>query len=153
MRKPAAKKSKVAQVKDGDTVRVHYTGKLEDGSIFDSSVDKDSLEFTIGQKQVFPGFEQAVMGMSLNESKTVVIPVDAAYGPHRKDRIARVPRSHFPADTAELKVGQRLKLKQHGGKTVAVTVLDLSDSTATLDANHPLAGKDLTFDLELVKIV
>lgn len=139
------------KAKDGDTVRVQYTGKLEDGSVFDSSMAKDSLQFTIGKGQVLHGVEQAVIGMQPQESKTVLVPAAEAYGPHRDEMTTQVQRSQFP-DSVELKVGQRLQIKQKNGQSIAVSVLDLSDSTVTLDANHPLAGKDLTFDLQLVEI-
>lgn len=139
------------KAKDGDTVRVQYTGKLEDGSVFDSSMEKDSLQFTIGKGQVLHGVEQAVIGMRPQESKTVLVPAAEAYGPHRDEMTTQVQRSQFP-DSVELKVGQRLQIKQKNGQSIAVSVLDLSDSTVTLDANHPLAGKDLTFDLQLVEI-
>lgn len=139
------------KAKDGDTVRVQYTGKLEDGSVFDSSMEKDSLQFTIGKGQVLHGVEQAVIGMQPQESKTVLVPAAEAYGPHRDEMTTQVQRSQFP-DSVELKVGQRLQIKQKNGQSIAVSVLDLSDSTVTLDANHPLAGKDLTFDLQLVEI-
>ncbi|MCY4388367.1 MAG: peptidylprolyl isomerase [Desulfurellaceae bacterium] len=139
------------KAKDGDTVRVQYTGKLKDGSVFDSSMENDSLQFTIGKGQVLHGVEQAVIGMQPQESKTVLVPAAEAYGPHRDEMTTQVQRSQFP-DSVVLKVGQRLKINQKNGQSVAVSVLGLSASTVTLDANHPLAGKDLTFDLQLVEI-
>ena len=139
------------RAKDGDTVRVQYTGRLDDGSVFDSSVERESLQFTIGQGQVLHGVEQAVIGMRPQESKTVLVPAAEAYGPHRDEMTTEVQRSQFP-DSVKLKVGQRLQIKQKNGQSIAVSVLGLSDSTVTLDANHPLAGKDLTFDLQLVEI-
>ncbi len=139
------------KAKDGDTVRVQYTGKLEDGSVFDSSKKSDSLQFTIGKGQVLHGVEQAVIGMQPQESKTVLVPAAEAYGPHRDEMTTQVQRSQFP-DSVVLKVGQRLQINQKNGQSIAVSVLGLSDSTVTLDANHPLAGKDLTFDLQLVEI-
>ncbi len=141
----------MTKAKDGDTVRVQYTGKLKDGSVFDSSMENDSLQFTIGKGQVLHGVEQAVIGMQPQESKTVLVPAAEAYGPHRDEMTTQVQRSQFP-DSVVLKVGQRLKINQKNGQSVAVSVLGLSDSTVTLDANHPLAGKDLTFDLQLVEI-
>ena len=141
----------MVQAKDGDTVRVQYTGKLADGSVFDSSAKSDALQFTIGEGQVLQGFERAVIGMSPKESKTVLIPAESAYGPHRDEMTTQVQRSQFP-NTVKLKVGQRLQINQKDGQSIAVSVLDLSASTVTLDANHPLAGKDLTFDLQLVEI-
>lgn len=139
------------RAKDGDTVRVQYTGKLDDGSVFDSSVERETLQFTIGKGQVLHGVEQAVIGMRPQESKTVLVPAAEAYGPHRDEMTTEVRRSQFP-DSVKLKVGQRLQIKQKNGQSIAVSVLDLSASTVTLDANHPLAGKDLTFDLQLVEI-
>ena len=139
------------KVKNGDTVRVQYTGRLKDGSVFDSSAKSDALQFTIGKGQVLQGFEQAVIGMRPKESKTVLIPAESAYGPHRDEMTTQVQRSQFP-NNVELKIGQRLQINQKNGQSIAVSVLALSDSTATLDANHPLAGKDLTFDLQVVEI-
>ncbi len=139
------------KAKDGDTVRVQYTGRLDDGSVFDSSTESESLQFTIGKGQVLHGVEQAVIGMHPRESKTVLVPAAEAYGPHRDEMTTQVQRSQFPT-SVELKVGQRLQIKQKNGQSIAVSVLELSDSTVTLDANHPLAGKDLTFDLQLVEI-
>jgi FKBP-type peptidyl-prolyl cis-trans isomerase 2 len=139
------------RAKDGDTVRVQYTGRLDDGSVFDSSVKREALQFTIGKGQVLHGVEQAIIGMRPQESKTVLVPAAEAYGPHRDEMTTEVQRSQFPT-SVQLKVGQRLQIKQKNGQSIAVSVLGLSDSTVTLDANHPLAGKDLTFDLQLVEI-
>ena len=141
----------MAQAKYGDTVKVHYTGKLEDGTIFDSSIDRDPLEFTLGEGRVIPGFEQAVVGMDLNETKTVKIPEGKAYGPHREELVAEVDRSQLPADLKP-EIGQQLQGSQPDGQVVVATVTDVSESSVTLDANHPLAGKDLTFDIQLVAI-
>jgi len=141
----------MAQAKNGDTVKVHYTGKLEDGSIFDSSIDRNPLEFTIGESQVIPGFEQAVVGMDLNETETVKIPEDKAYGPHREELVAEVDRSQLPADMKP-EVGQQLQGRQSDGQVVVATVIAVSESNVTLDANHPLAGKALTFEIQLVAI-
>ncbi len=141
------------QVKTGDTVKVHYTGKFEDGTIFDTSNDRDPLCFTIGEGQVIPGFEQAVVGMSLGESKTTKVLSDEAYGPYRKEMIVALPRNQLPADL-EPKAGQPLQMvNQADGRRVIATVIDVSESEVTLDANHPLAGKDLTFDIQLIEIV
>lgn len=141
----------MVKAKDGDTVRVQYTGRLDDGSVFDSSVESETLQFTIGKGQVLHGVEQAVIGMRPQESKTVLVPAAEAYGPHRDEMTTEVQRSQFP-DSVELQVGQRLQIKQKNGQSIAVSVLELSASTVTLDANHPLAGKDLMFDLQLVEI-
>ena len=142
----------MTQAKQGDTVNVHYTGKLEDGTVFDSSRSRHPLQFTIGKGQVISGFEQAVIGMNLGESKTARIPVDQAYGPRQNDRIVTVERAQLPPGLNPL-VGQRLELTQTDDQRILVTVSAMTDTTLTLDANHPLAGKDLFFDIELVKIV
>jgi len=142
----------MAEAKQGDTVKVHYTGKLEDGTVFDTSAEREPLQFTIGQGQIIPGFEEAVVGMSEGDSKTTQIPSDAAYGPHRDEMIVEVERSQFPPNL-DPEVGQQLQIRQPDGQAIVVTVTDLSDESATLDANHPLAGKDLTFDIELVQVV
>ncbi|MBW1967688.1 MAG: peptidylprolyl isomerase [Deltaproteobacteria bacterium] len=142
----------MAQAKSGDTVKVHYTGKLEDGTVFDTSANRDPLEFTIGDGKIIPSFEQGVVGMSPGESRTTEIPADNAYGPHRREMVVEIDRNQFPAEVNP-KVGERLQIPQKDGKMIIVAVTDVSESTVTLDANHPLAGKDLTFDIELVEIV
>ncbi len=142
----------MAQAKQGDTVNIHYTGKLGDGTVFDTSLNRHPLQFTIGKGQVIAGFEQAVAGMNTGESKTTIIPVDQAYGPRREDMIVTVERSQLPADLNPT-IGQRLEMTQMDDQTLLVTVTAVTDTTMTLDANHPLAGKDLTFDLQLVGIV
>lgn len=146
------KEERVAQAKIGDTVKVHYTGKLDDGTIFDSSANRDPLQFTIGESRIIPGFEQAVIGMNPGESKTTKIPADKAYGPRHKEMVVVVGREQIPADL-EPEVGQQLQIRQPDGRAIVVTVTDVSNSSVTLDANHPLAGKDLTFDIQLVEIV
>jgi len=142
----------MTQASQGDTVNIHYTGKLEDGTVFDTSRSRRPLQFTIGKGQVIAGFEQAVIGMNLGESKTTTIPVEQAYGQRRQDRIVTVQRDQLPPDLNPA-VGQRLELTQMDDQTLLVTVTAMTDTTLTLDANHPLAGKDLTFDIELIKIV
>jgi FKBP-type peptidyl-prolyl cis-trans isomerase 2 len=142
----------MAQAKMGDTVKVHYTGKLEDGTVFDTSIDRDPLQFTIGEGELIPGFEQAVVGMNPGESKTTKVPADKAYGPHREEMVLVVDRNQFPVDL-QPKVDQRLQIRQEDGRIIVVTVTDVSESSVTLDANHPLAGKDLTFDIRLIEIV
>jgi peptidylprolyl isomerase len=138
--------------KEGDTVKVHYTGTLEDGSVFDTSVEREPLQFTIGQGQMIPGFEQGVIGMKLGESKTITIPADQAYGPYNEDLVGVVERDHLPAGM-EPEIGQRLQSTQANGQIVVVTVINVSESTVTVDANHRLAGKDLTFEIQLVEII
>jgi len=142
----------VAEAKHGDTVKVHYTGKLEDGTVFDTSIERDPLQFTIGQGQVIPGFEKAVVGMNAGESKTTKAPADKAYGPYRKEMLLVVDRNQLPGDLKPT-VGQQLQSRQADGRTIRVAVTDVSESSVTLDANHPLAGKDLTFDIQLIEIV
>ena len=134
----------------GDTVRVHYRGTLDDGSVFDSSEGRDPLEFTLGSGQVIPGFDVAVTGMSVGDERTVTIPAAEAYGTHRDDLVLVVGRENLPPDM-QVEIGDRLQLDQ-GGHSFAVMVTDLTDSEITLDANHPLAGRDLTFALQLVEI-
>ena len=141
----------MTQAKTGDLVAIHYTGKLEDGTVFDSSRNRDPLEFALGSGQVIPGFESAVMGMSLGESKTEVIPSEQAYGPYRDEMVMVVERQQIPAEIP-LDVGLQLQLQGPEGQAVPVLVTDFSDSNVTLDANHPLAGETLIFDIELVGI-
>ena len=136
---------------DGDTVRVHYTGTLEDGTTFDTSVGREPLEFTLGEGKMIPGFEKAVYGLTVGKSKTVTIPAEEAYGPHRDDLVIVVEREQLPADL-DPKVDQQLQMQQTDGRTAVVIVTDVSETTITIDANHPLAGKDLTFEIELVEI-
>jgi len=136
---------------DGDTVRVHYTGTLEDGTTFDTSMGREPLEFTLGEGKMIPGFEKAVYGLKIGKSKTVTIPAEEAYGPHRDDLVTVVEREQLPADL-DPKVDQQLQMQQTDGRTAVVVVTDVSETTITVDANHPLAGKDLTFEIELVEI-
>jgi peptidylprolyl isomerase len=141
-----------AVAKNGDTVQVNYTGKLADGTVFDSSIGREPLEFTLGNGQMIPGFEKAVLGMKVGEKKTVTIPADQAYGPHLDELVVEVPRDKLHSD-AELAVGQILQTTAQNGQQIMFTITAISDNgTVTLDANHPLAGKDLTFEIELVKI-
>ena len=142
----------MAQAKQGDTVQLHYMGKLQDGTIFDSSRERHPLQFTIGNGQVIAGFEQAVIGMKIGELKTARIPMEQAYGPHRDDMVVKMDRSKLPPGLNP-RVGQRLELTQVDDQTSLVTVTEVTESTLTLDANHPLAGKELTFDIELVGIM
>ena len=139
------------QVKSGDTVKVHYTGKLEDVTVFDSSAGRDPLEFKIGGGQVIKGFDTGVTGMAVKEKKTINIPVDEAYGQHRADMILEIPKAQFPEDIKP-EEGHKLQLRQQNGQIMVVTVTKVADESVTLDANHHLAGKPLVFDLELVEI-
>lgn len=138
------------QAQTGDTVRVHYTGRLDDGSVFDSSRDREPLEFTLGEGQVIAGFDSAVTGMSPGQTETVTIPADEAYGEKREDLVFAVPREQLPPEITP-EVGMQLQMQQ-GQQVAVVTITRVEPSQVTIDANHPLAGKDLTFDLELVEI-
>ena len=142
----------MAKAKRGDTVRVHFTGRLEDGTVFDTSVERGPYEFAIGKSRIVPGFSEAVIGMKPGESKTVEIPAKKAYGPHRKEMIAVIERSKLAAHLNP-EIGQRLRIDQADGQEIPATVIKVSASSVTLDANHPLAGKNLTFDIELLEIV
>jgi peptidylprolyl isomerase len=142
----------MAQAKQGDTVNVHYTGKLEDGTVFDSSMGREPLQFTIGGSEVIPDFEQAVVGMNPGESKTVKIPHQRAYGPYREEMVLVAGRDKFPPEF-QPEIGQQLQLRRDDGQMFFVTVTEVSATSVTLDANHPLAGKDLTFDVQLVGVV
>ncbi len=141
----------MTKAKNGDTVQVHYTGRLDDGEVFDTSVDGDPLEFTVGGGQIIPGFEQAVIGMGTGESKTVEIPADEAYGPHIEGLIVVLDRKELPPKL-EPEVGQELQIDQPEGGTSIITIVEVTETNVTIDANHPLAGKDLTFDIEVVSI-
>ncbi|HEX9374528.1 MAG TPA: peptidylprolyl isomerase [Roseiflexaceae bacterium] len=142
----------MAQAKHGDTVKVHYTGKLDDDRVFDSSRSGEPLKFTLGAGQMIPGFEEAVLGMQPGELRTASIPADQAYGAYQPDMVLAVDRSQFPADI-EPEVGQQFELRQPDGQSTILTVMDVAGSQVTLDANHPLAGADLTFEIELMAIV
>ncbi|PZO45730.1 MAG: peptidylprolyl isomerase [Leptolyngbya sp.] len=141
----------MTQAKTGDSVSIHYTGKLQDGTVFDSSRDRDPLQFAIGNGEVIPGFEAAVVGMTPGDAKTEVIPAESAYGPRQPEMVMVVERQQIPADIP-LDVGLQLQLQGPAGQTVPVMVTDLSEAEVTLDANHPLAGETLIFDIELVAI-
>lgn len=136
----------------GDTVRVHYTAKIEDGEIVDSSIGNEPLEITLGEGQVIPGFDQAVIGMKVGDNKTVTIAADQAYGFYRDDLKMEVDKDELPEDL-DLEVGMQLQASQPDGSIVIFTVTGISDETIEIDANHPLAGHDLTFFIELVEIV
>ncbi|HDI52273.1 peptidylprolyl isomerase [candidate division KSB1 bacterium] len=142
----------MAAAKRGDTVKVHYTGKLEDGTIFDSSADREPLQFTIGEELLIPGFEEAIIGMSPGETKTAVVSADQAYGPYREEMVLEVDRTQLPPEL-EPEIGQQLQMQQPDGQVVLIKIVDVSDSVVKLDANHPLAGKDLTFDIQLLEIL
>ncbi len=142
----------MTKVKAGDSVRIHYTGTLTDGSVFDSSDGRDPLEFVVGSGQVIPGLDKAMPGMEVGEKKVVEIPCAEAYGAINPAARQSVPRSQFP-DEITLELGLRLQMQTQAGQVMQVTVVELSETDVMLDANHPLAGKDLTFAVELVAIV
>ncbi|MFA0961330.1 peptidylprolyl isomerase [Roseivirga sp. BDSF3-8] len=136
--------------KQGDKVKVHYTGKLQDGTVFDSSENRDPLEFTLGNGQMIPGFEQAVNGMAIGDEKTAEIAADDAYGQRQDNMMVRVPKEQVPSDI-QPEVGQQLAINQ-GGQNIPVVVTEVTEAEVVLDANHPLAGKDLVFDIKLMEI-
>ena len=141
----------MTQVKTGDTVRIHYTGTLTDGSTFDSSQGRDPLEFTVGSGQIIPGLDKAIPGMTVGDKKTVQVPAEDAYGETNPEARQDVPRAEIP-DDIPLDLGTQLQVQAQGGQVLPVTVVAVTEEVVTLDANHPLAGKDLTFAIELVEI-
>lgn len=141
----------MAKAKEGDTVQVHYTGKLKDGTVFDTSQDREPLSFKIGEQRVIPGFEEAVVGMEPGDTKTEELPPEQAYGEHREDMVMELERDQLP-DNLEPKVGQQLQLRMQNGQEVPVVITELAEESVTIDANHPLAGKELVFEIELVEI-
>ena len=140
------------QAKRGDSVRVHYTGKMHNGTKFDTSRDGNPLEFTIGEGKIIPGFEKMVIGMKQGDMKTVTVPSDEAYGPRRDDRIITVDRDQVPEDSNP-RVGQQIQMHGQGGESIPAMITGVTKKLVTMDANHPLAGKDLTFSVELVEIL
>lgn len=141
----------MSKVQKGNKVKVHYTGKLSDGQVFDSSEGREPLEFTIGSGMLIQGFETGVVGMEVGDTKTVKITPEEGYGERNDELVAVVPRTNIPPDV-DVSVGQMLQVQQPNNQTVNVVVTDVSDENVTLDANHPLAGKELTFDIEVVEI-
>lgn len=141
----------MTEVKSGDTVSIHYTGTLSDGTTFDSSEGRDPLQFTVGSGQIIPGLDKALPGMSVGDTKTVNVTAEDAYGAADPNAKQSVPREQIPADIP-LDPGTQLQVKTPQGQVMNVTVAEVTDETVVLDANHPLAGKDLTFDIELVEI-
>ncbi|MCC5906083.1 MAG: peptidylprolyl isomerase [Balneolaceae bacterium] len=142
----------MSKAKDGDTVKVHYTGTLKNGEVFDTSEEKEPLEFTLGEGQLIPGFEKAVVGMDVGDSTKIDIPTDEAYGEAREDLVINVPKDQLP-EGVKPEVGMQLQVNQPNGQPVPVRITKVGDTDLTLDANHPLAGEDLTFDIELVEVV
>ncbi|KIC43655.1 peptidylprolyl isomerase [Ruegeria sp. ANG-S4] len=138
-------------IKDGDTVRIHYTGTLLDGKVFDSSDGRDPLAFTVGSGQVIVGLDAALPGMEVGEKKRVEIPCADAYGPINPGARQQIPREGIP-DDIPLEPGTQLQMQTPDGQALPVTVVDADEATVTLDANHPLAGHDLVFDIEIVSV-
>ncbi|WP_319824511.1 peptidylprolyl isomerase [Thalassovita sp.] len=141
----------MTQVKPGDKVQIHYTGTLDDGSTFDSSAGRDPLAFTVGSGQIIPGLDKEIPGMTVGDKKTVVIPPAEAYGESQPEAVQAIPRSNVPPEIP-LELGLQLQMQSPSGQVVPVTVVSLTEEEVTLDANHPLAGKVLTFAIELVAI-
>jgi len=141
----------MTQAKAGDTVHFHYTGTLKDGSVFDSSEGREPLSFTLGSGQIIPGLDAAIGGMTVGEAKTVTITADQAYGPHDPQARQSVPRDQIPPHIP-LEPGTMLQMQAPDGQAIPVTVAEADDAVVVLDANHPLAGQDLTFAVEIVAI-
>lgn len=139
-------------LKKGDTIKVHYTGKIDDGTVFDTSKDREPLEFTIGEGKLIPGFEDAVLGLSVGDVETVKIPAEEAYGEKREDMKVEIDKKQIP-DDINPEIGQRLQIQQKDGGSLQVTVTKMTDTTVTLDANHELAGEDLTFEIEVLEVL
>ena len=141
----------MSQAKAGDTVQMHYTGALADGTKFDSSEGRDPLEFQLGSGQIIPGLDQALQGMEVGEKKQVMVDPAQGYGDRDPSRVQAVPRSQIP-DNIPTEPGTQLQMQTQDGQTIPVTVASANENEVTLDANHPLAGQELTFDVELVDI-
>ena len=139
-------------VKEGDTVRVHYTGRLEDGTVFDTSEDGASMEFKVGDGELLKAFEQAVIGMAVGETKTIQIPAEEAYGTRKDEMVFEFDRTRAP-ENFDAEIGQELQMYRADGKPVTLTVIGKSEKSFTMDCNHSLAGKNLTFDVRLEEIL
>jgi len=139
------------KAQDGNKVKVHYTGTLDDGTIFDSSVNRDPLEFTLGKGQLLKKFEEGVVGLAIGDSITIQIPAADGYGLHNEKLVAKVPLSHLPGDVNP-EMGMKLQTQTTDGQPMTVTIVEMDEKNITVDANHELAGKDLNFDIELVEI-
>jgi FKBP-type peptidyl-prolyl cis-trans isomerase 2 len=139
------------QAKKGDTVKIHYHGRLTDGTTFDSSEDREPLEFELGSGMVIPGFDLGVSGMTIGEKKTINIPAAEAYGEKNEEMILEFPKTQFPQDMTP-EVGMQLNMSNNQGQNFPVVIVEVKEEVVMLDANHPLAGKELIFDLELVEI-
>jgi FKBP-type peptidyl-prolyl cis-trans isomerase SlpA len=139
------------KVAEKNNIAVHYTGKLKDGEVFDSSEGREPLKFIVGDGNMIPGFEKGVLGMQINEKKTIEIPFDQAYGDIRKDLFHEVSNENLPQDLKP-EIGMQLQSKSQDGSVLNVTIIKVNENSVTIDANHPLAGKDLYFDIEVVEI-
>eukprot|EP00903_Cladosiphon_okamuranus_P000876 g874.t1 len=141
----------MTEAKTGDTVQLHYKGTLDDGSVFDSSEGREPLEFTVGSGQIIPGLDRAIPGMKVGDEKTVRIEPEDAYGPHNPDARQAVPRTNIP-ENVPLEIGLQLQAQTDNGQMMTVTVVEISDEEVVLDANHPLAGKVLVFEIQITGI-
>jgi peptidylprolyl isomerase len=146
------KESEMTTVREGDTIRIHYVGKLEDGTVFDSSEDGASLELKLGSGEFIAGIEKGVLGMSIGEKKTLLIPAEEGYGPRHEERVFEYDRSRMPEGFVPA-VGQQMQMFRADGQAVSVTIAGFSDTTVTMDCNHPLAGKNLIFEITLEEIL
>ena len=142
----------MAQAKIGDKVKVHFSGSLEDGTVFGSTMNEEPFEFTIGEKNMLPGFENAVIGMHEGDTKTITLPPEEAYGPYKEEHVYKTDRSGFPPNI-NLEVGKRLQVRLKDGQIAVATIKHITDDGAVMDLNDPLAGKTLTFKIDLVEIV
>ena len=142
----------MATVKEGDTIRIHYVGKLEDGTVFDSSEGGASLEMKLGKGEFIPGIEKGVIGMSPGGRKTLTIPPEEGYGPHHKERVFEYDRSRLPEAFVPV-IGQQMQMYRADGHPIQVRIAGFSDTTVTMDCNHPLAGKTLIFEITLEEIL
>ena len=140
----------MARAKSGDTVKVHYTGRLDDGTVFGSSNGREPMQFVIGENSILAGLKEAVVGMAPGESKTTKIAADKAFGPYLEEAVKVVNRNKCPKD---VELGQKLEMTEHDGRSTVVKVIEMSGSKVSLDTNHPLAGEDLTLDIELLEIL
>jgi peptidylprolyl isomerase len=142
----------MTKAKTGDKVKVHFEGYLEDGKVFGSTMDDEPFEFIIGEKNMLPGFENAIVGMQKGDTKTITLPPEEAYGHHKKELVSVMEKSGFPKEI-NLEVGKKLRVRTQDGKYTVVTIKDVTEDSIVLDENDPLAGKTLTFKIELVDII
>ena len=142
----------MTKAKTGDKVKIHFEGYLEDGTVFGSSMDDEPFEFAIGEKNMLPGFENAVIGMQKGDTKTITLPPEEAYGPHKKELVHVMDKSSFPQEI-NLEIGKRLQVRTQDGRSAIVTIKDFTEDNIVIDENDPLAGKTLTFKIELVEII